>query len=63
MRTFLSGSMIRASGCSHVGHSERRRYFGETSEAVLKKSVAALDAGLTPIICVGEIERNDWEAC
>jgi triosephosphate isomerase len=60
----VSGLMIRASGCSHVivGHSERRRYFGETSETVLKKTVAALDAGLTPIICVGEIERNDVQA-
>lgn len=38
----VSGPMIRASGCSHVvvGHSERRRYFGETNESVLKKTVA-----------------------
>ncbi len=44
----VSGPMIRASGCSHVivGHSERRRYFGETNESVLKKTVAALDSGL-----------------
>ena len=36
----VSGPMIKASGCSHVivGHSERRRYFGETNETVLKKT-------------------------
>jgi triosephosphate isomerase len=52
----ISAAMIVASGCSHViiGHSERRQYFGETDESVLKKTVAALDAGLTPIVCVGE---------
>jgi triosephosphate isomerase len=60
----VSGPMIRASGCSHVivGHSERRKYFGETDESVLKKTVAALDAGLTPIICVGEREAKAAEA-
>ena len=60
----VSGPMIRACGCSHVivGHSERRRYFGETDESVLKKTVAALDAGLTPIICVGELEKKNAEA-
>jgi triosephosphate isomerase (TIM) len=52
----VSGPMIRSLGCSHViiGHSERRQYFGETNETVLKKTLAALDAGLTPIVCVGE---------
>ncbi len=56
----VSGSMIRMSGCSHVivGHSERRQYFGETNEIVFKKTVAALDAGLTPIVCVGEGDRK-----
>lgn len=60
----ISGPMIKASGCSHVivGHSERRRYFGETNENVLKKAVAALDAGLTPIVCVGEGEEKNVEA-
>jgi triosephosphate isomerase (TIM) len=59
----VSGPMIKASGCSHVivGHSERRKYFGETDESVLKKTVAALDAGLTPIICVGEREKKTAE--
>jgi triosephosphate isomerase len=52
----VSGPMIRSIGCSHViiGHSERRQYFGETNESVLKKTLAALEAGLTPIMCVGE---------
>ncbi|HET9321421.1 MAG TPA: triose-phosphate isomerase [Bryobacteraceae bacterium] len=52
----VSGPMIRATGATHViiGHSERRQYFGETDESVLKKIVAALGAGLTPIVCVGE---------
>ena len=56
--------MIRASGCSHVivGHSERRRYFGETNESVLKKMVAALDSGLTPIVCVGERDKKNVKA-
>jgi len=53
----VSAPMIRAAGCSHViiGHSERRQYFGETGETVNKKTAAALDAGLTPIVCVGEL--------
>ena len=37
-----------------LGHSERRQYFGETDETVNKKLKAALAAGLTPIVCVGE---------
>jgi triosephosphate isomerase len=59
----LSGLMIRESGCSHVivGHSERRRYFGETSESVFRKTVTAVAAGLTPLVCVGELERNRAE--
>jgi triosephosphate isomerase len=53
----VSGPMIRATGATHViiGHSERRQYFGETDETVLKKTVAALEAGLSPIVCVGEL--------
>ncbi len=59
----VSGPMIKMSGCSHVivGHSERRRYFGETNETVFKKTVAAIDAGLTPIVCVGESDRKKVE--
>lgn len=53
----VSGPMLRAAGCHYVviGHSERRQYFGETDATVLKRTVAALDAGLTPIVCVGEL--------
>jgi triosephosphate isomerase len=60
----ISGPMIKAAGCSHVivGHSERRRYFGETDAGVLKKTVAALDAGLTPIVCVGERQEKNASA-
>ncbi|MEK7520166.1 MAG: triose-phosphate isomerase [Patescibacteria group bacterium] len=42
-----------------VGHSERRRYAGETDEIVNKKALAALAAGLETIVCVGEQERED----
>ena len=37
-----------------IGHSERREYFGETNETFNRKIVAALAAGLVPIVCVGE---------
>ena len=52
----ISAPMLAAAGCRWVivGHSERRQYFGETDESVLKKTTAALEAGLTPIVCVGE---------
>jgi len=52
----LSADMLKACGVEYViiGHSERRQYFGETDETVNKRSVAAVRAGLTPIICVGE---------
>jgi triosephosphate isomerase len=52
----ISGAMIKATGATHaiIGHSERRQYFGETDETVLKRTLAALEAGLTPIVCVGE---------
>jgi triosephosphate isomerase (TIM) len=52
----ISGPMLAAIGCRWVivGHSERRQYFYETDETVLKKTQAAIEAGLTPIVCVGE---------
>src|SRR5262245_53781978 len=52
----ISGPMLKAIGAEWViiGHSERRQYFGETDETVLKRTVAALNAGLNPIVCVGE---------
>jgi triosephosphate isomerase len=50
-------SMLLAIGCTHaiIGHSERRQYFGETDDIVNFKLKAALEAGLTPIVCVGEV--------
>ena len=52
----LSADMLKASGVEYViiGHSERRQYFGETDETVNKRTVAAVKAGLKPIVCVGE---------
>ena len=52
----VSADMLLAMGVTHaiVGHSERRQYFGETDETVNKRAKAALEANITPIICVGE---------
>jgi triosephosphate isomerase (TIM) len=52
----VCGQMICATGATHVivGHSERRQYFCETDESVLGRTQAALESGLTPIVCVGE---------
>ena len=52
----ISTGMLCDAGCTHViiGHSERRHDCGETDEQVNKKVKAALAAGLTPIVCVGE---------
>jgi triosephosphate isomerase len=52
----ISTRMILDTGARGViiGHSERRQYFGETDESVNRKVKAALEAGLTPIVCVGE---------
>lgn len=53
----ISAPMLLAAGCTHVilGHSERRQFFGETDESVNKKLKAAIAAGLTAIVCVGEL--------
>jgi len=55
----VSPPMLKDAGCRYVivGHSERRRYFGETDASVKKKAAAALRHGLRPILCVGET----WE--
>ena len=52
----ISAEMLKEFGVEYViiGHSERRQYFGETDETVNKRMLAALAAGLTPIVCVGE---------
>jgi triosephosphate isomerase len=52
----VSAAMILEAGAEHViiGHSERRRLFGETDVIVNRKVTAAIAAGLTPIMCVGE---------
>ncbi len=52
----ICGPMLKAIGCEYVivGHSERRQYFGETDEGVLKKTIAAIECELKPIVCVGE---------
>jgi triosephosphate isomerase len=52
----VSGPMLTAVGVKWVlvGHSERRQYFGETNETVLQRTLAALEYGLKPIVCVGE---------
>ncbi len=52
----VSAKMLKEIGVPYViiGHSERRQYFGETDVTVQKRTRAALDAGLTVILCVGE---------
>jgi triosephosphate isomerase len=54
----VSAAMLRDAGASWVilGHSERRQNHGETDELVREKVLAAVEAGLTPIVCVGETE-------
>ena len=58
----VSAAMLKELGCKYVivGHSERRQMHQETDELVSAKALQALDAGLKPIICVGESadERN-----
>jgi triosephosphate isomerase (TIM) len=53
----VSAHMLEAVGVTHViiGHSERRQYFAETDDTVNRRLEMALDAGLTPIVCVGEV--------
>jgi triosephosphate isomerase len=52
----VSCAMLRDFGCKYVivGHSERRTLYGDDSDLVARKAQAALDAGLVPIVCVGE---------
>jgi triosephosphate isomerase len=58
----VSPQMVKEAGAEYViiGHSERRRLFGETDANVARKTIAALAAGLGPIVCVGEtLEERD----
>lgn len=52
----ISADMLKEYGVEYaiIGHSERRQYFGETDESVNKRTLAALENGITPIVCVGE---------
>lgn len=52
----ISADMLYDAGCTYaiIGHSERREYAGESDTLIAKKSKKALDAGLIPIVCVGE---------
>ena len=54
----VSAPMLLDAGCRYVliGHSERRRWFGESNEDVNRKAKAALRAGLFPVVCVGETQ-------
>ncbi len=56
----ISADMLAAMGIEYVilGHSERRQYFGETDVTVNQRVRAALDAGLTVILCVGELKEE-----
>ena len=56
----ISGRMLKEAGVRWViiGHSERRQHFGETDETVYKRTCAALEAGLKPIVCVGELLQD-----
>ena len=58
----ISTGMIVDAGCKYVitGHSERRQYFGETDETVNRRTRAAIAAGLTCMMCIGEtLEERD----
>ncbi len=53
----VSASMVASTGAQYVilGHSERRQYYGETSETLRAKVALALENGLKPIFCIGEV--------
>lgn len=53
----VSAAMVASTGAKYVilGHSERRQYYGETAETLKEKTLLALENGLTPIFCIGEV--------
>ena len=53
----VSAAMVASTGANYVilGHSERRQYYGETSETLREKVAIALESKLTPIFCIGEV--------
>ena len=60
----ISAGMLKEAGAEYViiGHSERRRLFGETDQTVNRRLVAAFSASLTPIVCIGEtLEEREAE--
>jgi triosephosphate isomerase len=60
----ISGGMLKEAGAEYViiGHSERRRLFGETDQTVNRKTIAAFHANLVPIVCIGEtLEEREGE--
>ena len=56
----ICAGMLAEAGCKYViiGHSERRLFFHETDDNIAKKTLSALQEGLTPIVCVGETEQE-----
>lgn len=56
----ISAQMVADAGASYalVGHSERRYIFGETNDATNKKIKACLEAGITPVLCIGETQED-----
>ncbi len=62
----ITPAMLKDVGCTHVivGHSERRQFYGETDSSINQKAKASLSAGLTAIVCIGEMlgEREAGDA-
>jgi len=60
----VSAAMLKDIGCEYVivGHSERKKYFGETDEVINKKVKVALKAGLKVILCIGEDTRDSFDS-
>ncbi|MEI7531103.1 MAG: triose-phosphate isomerase [Betaproteobacteria bacterium] len=59
----ISGQMLKDFGCRYVlvGHSERRLHHFESNQVVAQKTLAAIQAGLTPVVCIGETQAQQSE--